>query len=135
MNEQSLILIKPSFTMATVIIEVQKALIKAELETCSYGFANFSKEDAKVFYQNKKDEKYFDELTDYMSSGKVYGFVVKGDDAIRRTKTVANLLRDSLPKAKNLKTDVMRNIVHASCLDDGIENVKNEIKIFLKNKR
>lgn len=134
-NEQTLILIKPNFTKVPVIIAVQKAINNTNLITKCSGFANFSYEEAKEFYINKKDTPFYNELANYLSSEKIYGFVVCGDNAITKIKSLATLLRTELPNTYNLKTDVMRNVVHASSLDDGKQKVQNEINLFLKNKR
>jgi nucleoside-diphosphate kinase len=134
-EETTLILIKPKFTKASIIIQVQKALNDAGLITVNNGFSKFSKDDAKNFYINKKETNFYNELTDYISSGSVYGFVVKGEDAITKVKNIANLLRQKLPIMYDLETDVMRNVLHASCKAEGEDKIQLEIKIFLKNKQ
>ena len=128
-------MIKPNFTKASIIIDVQKEIMKLNLITKYNGFVNFSKEDAKNFYILKKDENYYDELVGYISSDKMYGFVVTGENAILKIKNLATNLRKTLALKYKLKTDVMKNVVHASYIKDGVKQIQNEIKIFLKNKR
>lgn len=134
MVEQTLILIKPEFTKAKVIIEIQKEIMKEGYETINWGFAKFDKETAREFYKNKKDDSFYDELTDYMSSNNVYGFVVSGDNSIEGIKELACKIREEFPERFNLKTDKMRNIVHSSSINEGFAKVVKEIELYKKSK-
>lgn len=82
-----------------------------------------SLEEAKELYISKKDEKYYDELCIYMSSGDSISYALTKDckDPIKDLEKVKNKVRKQWGK------DEMKNAMHSS---DSIENVNREYKLI-----
>lgn len=86
-----------------------------------------SKDDAKKLYDCHKDEDFYDDLCEYMSSDDCIAYKLYKDceDPIEDLKKVKNEVRDEWGK------DDMKNCMHSS---DSKENVKREAEIcFSKN--
>ena len=54
------------------------------------------------------------ELVDYISSGRSFGMIYEGNNALVICRETVEELRHSLASEFNVKTDVMRNILHCS---------------------
>lgn len=84
-----------------------------------------SEKEAKAFYDSKKDEPYFDDLVEYMSSGKSKCFMLWKEDSsdpVGELKTLKEKLRQEWSE------DDMKNVVHSS---DNFDAMEKELSIFL----
>lgn len=128
MNEQTFVLVKPTFVRSDLIDDLEKTIEQElGLKIVGKGMTKYNVDDAKRHYDNKKDCPYFDELVSYLTSDKVYGLVIYGENAINKIRDKVMTLRKTYQKKFNLKTDVMRNILHAS---SNRTDATKEIEIF-----
>lgn len=134
MKEYCFLMIKPEFANNNQIIEdVKSSLSGLNVEIKFSGFTIFNKEEAKEHYIRKKEKSFFDDLVDYISSDKVYGMIIEGDNAICQCRELTEKLRHSL-KLKYFKSlndeskDLMRNIIHCTDKDKVVVNGQ-EVKI------
>lgn len=126
--EKSLLLIKPGFVNEKVYFSVLNEIRKfKDLTVYEVKIVKYTDNSAQIHYLNKANSPYYKELTDYLSSGIALGLVLMGNNAIYRVNGLKHKLRDELPRKYNLKTDVMRNVLHAS---DSVESAEKEIEIF-----
>ncbi|MBQ3415886.1 MAG: hypothetical protein IJH39_11260 [Clostridia bacterium] len=82
--------------------------------------------EAQELYISKKDEKYYEDLCNYMASGESISYMCYKDckDPIKDMESLKNKVRKSWGK------DDMKNAMHSS---DSIENVNREYKLILQN--
>lgn len=116
MLEQSVVLIKPGFTkfpnIETMI--TNKILSLEGVKLVSRTSGKMTKGQAKMFYIDKKNKSYYDELTDYMSSSEIIAYVFESKDAISKVRKAVEELRISLKDYFDIPNDVMKNILHAT---------------------
>jgi nucleoside diphosphate kinase len=79
-----------------------------------FAYINYDEEVAKLHYTEKSGKPYFQELVDYLTSDKAFGMIYEGENALVICRETVEELRKTLPVEFNLKTDVMRNILHCS---------------------
>lgn len=133
MVEESLILLKPGFVNEERKTKIEKFLKSNNMTIICQKSKKYSKEEAMEHYINKSKTSYYDELTDYLTSDVTYGYVVKGQDAIDKTR---DLVKDLRQESK----DVMRNVCHGTSKTevDGLMvdlDSSREIKIFLNERK
>ena len=127
--EKLLVLIKPGFSKEDVINRTREIIINSDLRVVSEKMVKYRVQDSMKHYKDKAKTSYYDELTNYLSSNYSYGFIVEGEDAIKKMFYNKENIRVAFPEIFNLKVDKMRNIIHTS---DSVEKARNEIKIFKK---
>ena len=94
---------------------------------------NLKKSEAIKFYSIHKNEKFFNELVNYMCSGQIVVMILTGENAVMNNR---ELMGSTDPKKANPGTiryefgeDISLNAVHGS---DSEENAKKEILFFNK---
>ena len=136
--EKCYVAIKPGFAnYLDVILEIQSRLVNAGLKITKVAFVIYNAKDAAEHYLNKKDEKYYQELINYMTSDRVCGMIVEGENAIKIVRGLVQRDKDAglqegdirydIPKMLNMKHDLTKNVIHAS---DCPEAAAKEIAIF-----
>ena len=92
---------------------------------------NLTKKQAQQFYLVHKDRPFYDELTDFMSSGQCMVLALEKENAVNEWR---NTIGNTNPKEANngtirklYGTNVGENAVHGS---DSDENAKKEIGFF-----
>lgn len=141
-------MVKPGFTDSVLIKDVIDTLKSKGVDMLDFAYINYDENVAKLHYIEKSGKPYFQELVDYLTSDKSFGMIFIGDNALSICRSTVEELRQTLPKKYNLKTDVMRNVLHCSSktkvgeemlalwLVDAIKefiNGGNEIKIIYLN--
>ena len=106
------------------------------LRICEEGVVQYDTESAHQHYEEHVGKQFYDELEKYITSGKAYGIVVKGVDAIKKIRTLVQKNKESLqkgdirfdiPKMLGIEPDKTKNVIHAS---DSQKSAEKEIKIF-----
>ena len=144
-KEFSYVMIKPEFADNPGIIKViRNRLIAAGLDIAIEGYVEYDKEAAQKHYAEHIGKGFYQELEDYITSGKAYGMVVVGADVIAKVRKLVQRdkkaglqegdIRYDIPKIFDLPVDMTKNIIHAS---DCPESAKKEVRIFkeLREKR
>lgn len=81
----------------------------------------YTLEKAQIHYKNIKNEDYFPEVVDYLTSDYSYGYCIFGENAINKCKEIRTRLRI-------YSLDNMRNVVHSSSNE---ELAKTELSNFI----
>lgn len=115
MTENCFLMLKPGFAEdKRLVLDLTRQVKNLGLNVVMSSYKTYTKDEAKIHYLEKKDKSFYDELVDYLSSSKVFGLVVEGEDAISRSRELTEKLRVEFKEKYDLKTDVMRNIIHCT---------------------
>lgn len=117
MKEYSLLLLKPDCIqrgLAEIILAKVRA---AGLEIVATKTLKLTKKDVEIFYKDVRNDGYFDGLSQFMQSGPVTGFIVKGENAIAILNELVGFTEPSKAKAGTIRSmgiDIRRNLAHSS---------------------
>lgn len=131
MVERTLVMIKPDGVERNLIGKVISIFEEHGLKVVALKKVRLSKEQAKAFYIVHKDRPFYEDLTNYMSSGPIVAMVLEGENAIKR---VREIMGATDPKEaaegtirKLFALDKEKNTVHGS---DSPESAVKEISFF-----
>lgn len=114
MIEQCYVMVKPGFTKPEVVEKTISEITAKGYRLADSSYIYYDEECAKLHYIEKQIKPYYGELVLYLSSGPAFGMIFEGEDAVPAIRRIVEDLRHSLNIEFNLKTDVMRNILHCS---------------------
>lgn len=131
MVERTLVMIKPDGVERNLIGKVISIFEEHGLKVVALKKVRLSKEQAKAFYIVHKERPFYEDLTNYMSSGPIVAMVLEGENAIKR---VREIMGATDPKEaaegtirKLFALDKEKNTVHGS---DSPESAAREISFF-----
>lgn len=135
MKEQTYIMVKPEFAeMPSVIALVKKEAQNAGMKILREKFVKYSKEYAQKHYAEhfrgsyENAKSFYIKLEEYITSGRAYGMVMEGEDAISTMRAIIKRLRAVVPPVSNdPDVNMTKNVLHGS---DCEESANNEIAIF-----
>ena len=129
--ERTLSIIKPDGVAKGLIGEVIKRFEKAGLKIAAMKMIHMSKKEAEGFYAVHRGKKFYDSVTDFMSSGPCVVEVLEGPNAIAKNRELmgATNPQDAAPGTirREYAANIERNIVHGS---DAPETAAFEIGYF-----
>lgn len=129
--ERTLAIIKPDAVERGLTGEILKRLEAAGLTIVALKRLRLTKEQARAFYAVHRERKFFDSLTNYMSSGPIVACVAQGENAIQRWRDLMGATDPQEAAAgtirKDLGLDKEKNAVHGS---DSPETAATEIPFF-----
>lgn len=114
MLEQCYVMVKPGFTKPEVVEKTISEITAKGYRLADSSYIYYDEECARLHYIEKQIKPYYGELVSYLSSGPAFGMIFEGEDAVPAIRRIVEDLRHSLNIEFNLKTDVMRNILHCS---------------------
>lgn len=114
MEELCYVMVKPGFVKKEIIDSVKETMLKNDIKLVDEATIRYDFECARLHYIEKQAKPYCKELTDYLTEDVSYGMVFEGNDCVTRCREIVEVLRNELKEKYNLKTDVMRNILHCS---------------------
>jgi len=132
--ERTLSMIKPDGVARNLIGEVLSFFEKGGLKVVAMKMLRLTKEQAQAFYAVHQGKPFYDELTDYMSSGPIVALVLEGEDAIKRCREImgatdpAEAAEGTIRKTFALSKG--ENTVHGS---DSPESAAKEIAFFFSD--
>ena len=133
MSERTLAIIKPDAVKKRIIGKVLSRIEDEGFAVAEMRLARLTRDDARGFYIVHKDKKFYDSLTEFMSSGPVVLMVLEGEGAIGRWREVMGATDPALAKPGTLRRSygfsIERNAVHGS---DAPETAEWEINYFFK---
>lgn len=131
MAERTLSIIKPDGIKKNKIGYILNKFEEAGLKIVAAKMLHLSKKEAEGFYAVHKGRPFFNDLTDFMSSGPVLVSVLEGNNAIAKNREImgATNPKDAAPGTirKELATSIDENTVHGS---DAPETAAVEIAYF-----
>ncbi|WP_068516747.1 nucleoside-diphosphate kinase [Caldimicrobium thiodismutans] len=129
--ERTLVMIKPDGVERNLIGKVISIFEEKGLKVIALKKVRLSKDQAKAFYIVHKERPFYEDLTNYMSSGPIVALVLEGENAIKR---VREIMGATDPKEaaegtirKLFAIDKEKNTVHGS---DSPESAAKEIPFF-----
>ena len=129
--EQTLSIIKPDAVKKNVIGEIYSRFEKAGLKIVHAQMIELTKEEAEGFYAVHKDRPFFNDLVEFMTSGRVMIQVLEGENAVALNRQLMGATNPKEADKGTIRADfaesIDANAVHGS---DSIENAKIEIDYF-----
>ena len=135
MNQQTYIMVKPEFAEMPNVIDLVKLEAKnAGMNILREKYVKYSKEDAQKHYAEhfrgsyENAKGFYVKLEDYITSGRAYGMVMEGENAIEIMRAVIKRLRAEVPPiSDDPDVNMTKNVLHGS---DCEASAQNEIAIF-----
>jgi nucleoside-diphosphate kinase len=129
--ERTLSIIKPDGVSRNLIGEVIKRLEATGLNIIAMKLIYMTKAKAEGFYEVHRQRPFFENLTDFMSSGPCVVMILEGENAIIRYRELmgATNYKDAAEGTirREFATDIEKNVVHGS---DAPETAAFEIGYF-----
>ena len=131
MNNKTFAMIKPDAIKNDYLGQILDRTLKKGFEIIGAKLIIMSKKQAEGFYNIHSDRPFFEELTTFMSSGKIMVLALKKDNAVlewRKTIGATNPKESSEGTIrKDFATSLSENAVHGA---DSDENAKRELGFF-----
>lgn len=116
--QQTLAIVKPDGVARNLIGEVIGRIEKNGLKIKAMKLIQMTKAQAQGFYAVHKERPFFNDLTDFMSSGPALVMILEGDNAISRWRDMmgATNYKDAAEGTirRDFATDIEKNVVHGS---------------------
>jgi nucleoside-diphosphate kinase len=129
--ERTFSIIKPDAVSKSLIGEVYRRFEKAGLQIVAAKMVHLTRRQAEGFYAVHKDQPFFTNLINFMTSGPIIVQVLEGGNAIalnRKLMGATNPLDAELGTIRaDYATNVTLNAVHGS---DGPDTANEEIAFF-----
>lgn len=129
--ERTLSIVKPDGVKKNVIGEVIKRFETNGLRPVAMKMVHLSKKDAEGFYAVHSERPFFNDLTDFMSSGPCLVMALEGPDAIKKNRELMGATNPAEADAGTIRADfadsIDNNVVHGS---DAPETAAVEISYF-----
>jgi nucleoside-diphosphate kinase len=97
--ERTFAIIKPDAVAAGQQGEILSRIHKVGFKIVATKSMRLTKEEAGGFYAVHKERPFFGELTDFMSSGKIFALVLEADGAIAKWRDTMVLIEEATPSA------------------------------------
>ena len=132
-RERTFVMAKPDAVQRGLVGEIVSRLEERGLKLVGAKFIQMSQEQAEDHYAEHTDKPFFDDLTEFITSGPVVPMVWEGQDA---TRQVRRIIGDTDPAEAAPGTirgdyalDLGRNVVHAADHEDPGAN-EREIDLY-----
>lgn len=130
-TEHTLAILKPDCVRKELIGEVLRRIQEAGFRIRAMKMVTLSKKEAKGFYAVHEDKPFFEDLTDFMSSGPCVPVALEKENAITDFRALIGATDPEEADEGTIRSDfadsVQENIVHGS---DSVENGKKETRFF-----
>ena len=130
-KEKTLSIIKPDGVRRNLIGKILSRFEENNLRIVCTKMIHMSKSEAEGFYMVHKDRPFFEELTEFMSSGSVLVSILEGENAILLHREIMGATNPSDAKPGTIRSDFAEslgeNTVHGS---DNAENAVIECSYF-----
>ncbi len=129
--ERTLAIIKPDAVGRGQQGEILARIHKGGFRIVAIKSLRLTKEEAGGFYYVHRERPFYGELTDFMSSGKIFAMVLEADEAIAKWRDAMGATdpKKAAPGTirRDLGTNIANNCVHGS---DAPETAAFEIGYF-----
>lgn len=129
--ERTLAILKPDCVRKNLIGEVIRRIQEAGFTIRALQMKQLTKTEAEGFYAVHKERPFFDELTDFMTSGPCVPIVLEKENAVQDFRTLIGATDPAEADEGTIRRDFAdnkgQNIVHGS---DSVENGKLESNFF-----
>jgi nucleoside-diphosphate kinase len=133
MIEKTLAIIKPDAIKKKVMGKIIQRIEDEGFMISGLKMLHLTKEEAKGFYIVHKGKKFYDSLTNFMSSGEIVVMILERENAIAHWREVMGLTDPALAREGTIRHafgfSIERNTVHGS---DSAATAEWEISYFYK---
>ena len=133
MTEKTLAIIKPDAVKKNIIGRIIQRIEDEGFKIAAMRMLHLTKDEAKGFYIVHKSRPFYEDLTNFMSSGPAVVMTLERDDAIAHWRQVMGATDPAQAKPGTLRREfgfsVERNATHGS---DARETAEWEIAYFFK---
>ena len=130
-TERTLAILKPDCVRKNLVGDVLRRIQEAGFRIRALKMLRLTKKEAEGFYAVHEGKPFFDDLTDFMSSGPCVPVVLEKDNAVADYRTLIGATDPSEAEGGTIRADfadsVGQNIVHGS---DSPENGRLEAAYF-----
>ncbi len=134
MERYTLFMIKPNATAKNKIGEILAMVEKEGFVIVDMKMLYMDKQFAEYFYEEHKGKSFFENLVNFMSSGRTVACVLKREQGVSYLRKIVGSTNPEEAEAGTIRKlyadDVTRNAVHAS---DSVKHAKQEIKKIFKD--
>ena len=117
-TERTFAIIKPDAVGRNLQGEILARIHKAGFKLIAIKSMRLTKEEAGGFYAVHRQRPFFGELTDFMSSGKIFALVLEADDAISKWRETMGATDPQKAASgtirRDLGTSIQMNCTHGS---------------------
>lgn len=129
--ERTFAIIKPDAVGRNLQGEILSRIHKAGFKLIAVKSMRLTKEEAGGFYAVHRERPFFGELTDFMSSGKIFAMVLEADGAITKWRETMGATDPKKAASGTIRhdlgTSIQMNCTHGS---DAPETAAFEISYF-----
>lgn len=129
--EKTFVFLKPDAVKRKLIGEIISRIEKKDYEITNMKMCNIDRDLAILHYEHVKDEPFFEDMIEYITSGPVVMMIIQGEKVIETIRTMVGVTSsfDSLPGTirGDLGSKRYRNLIHAS---DCSKSFEREIERF-----
>jgi len=133
MTEKTLAIIKPDAIKKKVMGKIIQRIEDEGFKIIGLKMLFLTKKEAQGFYVVHKDKKFYESLTDFMSSGEIVVMILERENAISHWRLVMGATDPALAKGGTIRHEfgfsIERNSVHGS---DSAGTAEWEIGYFYK---
>lgn len=133
--EMTLGFIKPDATERNISGKILSYIENTGLEIIALKMVKLSKQDAENFYAVHKERPFYVDLVNFISSGKIVVYVLKGDNAVLRYREIMGATNPENANIGTIRKDFAisldKNSIHGS---DSVDNALNEINFFFSQR-
>jgi nucleoside-diphosphate kinase len=133
--QRTLTIIKPECVANKHIGEIIQRIEQAEFKILAIRMVCLQTKEAQQFYLIHKDRPFYQELVDYMTSGKVVVMVLEKENCVEAFRKFIGATNpeeaDPGTIRRDYGTNIQNNCVHAS---DSAENALKEIAFFFSTR-
>ena len=135
MKQQTLTIIKPECVAKLHIGDIIQRIEKADFKIIAIKMVRLQPQEAQQFYLIHKDRPFYQELVQYMCSGKVVVMVLEKENCVQAFRKFIGATNPKDAASGTIRrdfgTDIQNNCVHAS---DSPDNAQKEIAFFFSAK-
>jgi nucleoside-diphosphate kinase len=135
MMERTFVMVKPDGVQRGLIGEIVSRFEDRGLKLVGAKLMQIDQELAEDHYAEHTDKPFFEDLTNFITSGPVFAMVWEGQDAIAQVRTMMGATdpADSDPGTirGDFGLDMGRNVVHGSDTEPG--SAEREIELFFED--
>jgi len=136
MSNRTFAIIKPDAVKNEYTGLIYDRILKAGFKVIGAKLKKISKTEANEFYSVHSDKSFYNELTDFMSSGYSMVLALEKEDAVQEwRKTIGATNPDEAEEGtirKDFASSLSENAVHGS---DSNENAQKEISFFFSGSK
>ena len=129
--EKTLSIIKPDAVAKNVIGEIISRFEKNGLRVVAAKMVHLTKEQGAEFYAVHSEKPFYEDLTDFISSGPVMAMTLEGENAINKNREIMGATNPKNAAPGTIRADFAESIdVNAVHGSDAPETAKIEIAFF-----